>query len=265
MIDRLEDNVELLVLTLLRLRDLRHVQLLAGELLPEFVQHLAVVHVLLQLLDDDALLGQLVVDPVDKNALQLDHLGLVDGLRIDDGALLVLACKDFKDNFGLCGSRCRCKCTYAGRSPRAGYHTGWAIRASRWRTCPPPGLSSLQEGANNRGSEGGRLTTMTTQGRTTHTHTHDRIQLFVCLCASPVTQCSDLAAHPHICSQKRSRNVHRGVSGSLFGHIPVAGGTTVTLGQTHRPCRPGIEPFWALEEQQRSTNLRGCRVCVPGC
>jgi len=58
------------------------------------VKHLAIVHVLVQLLDDDSLLGQLVVDPVDKDALQLDHLGFIDGLRIDDGALFVLACGD---------------------------------------------------------------------------------------------------------------------------------------------------------------------------
>lgn len=90
MVDRFQHNAEFLVLTLLGLCHLGHVQLFAGQLLPELVQHLAIVHVLFQLLDNDALLGKLIVDPIDENLLQLQHLRIVVRLRINNGALFML-------------------------------------------------------------------------------------------------------------------------------------------------------------------------------
>lgn len=91
MVNSLQNNIQLLELSLLRLCDFWNVQFLTRELLPQLMQHLAVVHVFVQLLDNDALLSQLVVDPFDKNALQFHHHGIVDGLRVNDGALFMFA------------------------------------------------------------------------------------------------------------------------------------------------------------------------------
>lgn len=91
MIDGFQYNVEFLVLSLLGLCHLGHVQFLARQLFPELVQYLAIVHVLVQLLHDDTLLSELIVNPIDKYPLQLNHLRIIYRLWVDNGTLFVLS------------------------------------------------------------------------------------------------------------------------------------------------------------------------------
>ena len=67
-----------------------HLQLLPGELLHEHLQHLPVEEVLLDVLHDDAVGGDLVVDPVQQDADELPQLGALVGAGLDHGTLLVL-------------------------------------------------------------------------------------------------------------------------------------------------------------------------------
>lgn len=90
MIDSVQHDRQLLALAFLRLRHLQHVQLVPCQLLPELVQHLTVVQVLLDVRHDDSLLDQLVVDPVDDGLEQVANIRQVQAHRLDDRALLVV-------------------------------------------------------------------------------------------------------------------------------------------------------------------------------
>lgn len=84
-------NVEFLVLSLLGLCHLGHIQFLARQLFPQLVQYLTIVHVLVQLLYNNALISELIVNPIDKYPLQLNNLRIVYRLWVDNGTLLVLS------------------------------------------------------------------------------------------------------------------------------------------------------------------------------
>lgn len=90
MINSIQDNGQLLSLALLGLRHLEHIQLVARQLLPQLVQHLAVIQVLFDVRHDDSLLDQLVVDPVDDGLEEIAHIWKVQALRLDDRALFVV-------------------------------------------------------------------------------------------------------------------------------------------------------------------------------
>jgi len=79
------------VLSLFRLCHLGHVQLFASQLLPELVQHLAIVHILIQLLYYNTLLRQLIVNPVDQYPLQFLDLRITKRSWINYSTLLMLA------------------------------------------------------------------------------------------------------------------------------------------------------------------------------
>ena len=85
-----QNNSQLVPLAILGLRHLRDLQQLSGQLLQQLLQDLAVVHVLLDVLDDDPELLELVVDPVDQHSDQLLELAAFHGLGLDHGSLLVL-------------------------------------------------------------------------------------------------------------------------------------------------------------------------------
>lgn len=99
MIDCIQNDGQLLTLTLLRLRHLQHVQFAIGEFFPQFVQHLSVVHVVLQMFDNDALFGQFIVHPVDENLLQFDDFRIGQRGGLDYGTLLFVTCAPEKDKF----------------------------------------------------------------------------------------------------------------------------------------------------------------------
>lgn len=63
MVDCIQHDCQFLPLALFWLSHLEYVQDVARQLFPQLVQHLTIVQILFDVVDDDALLDELVVDP----------------------------------------------------------------------------------------------------------------------------------------------------------------------------------------------------------
>lgn len=60
------------------------------------MQHLAVEQIVLDVLDDDSLIGQLIVDPIDQGVQQFLDLWFFQRLGLDDGTFLIITWREIK-------------------------------------------------------------------------------------------------------------------------------------------------------------------------
>lgn len=90
MIDSIQYNSEFLTLPFFRLSHFEDIQFVACQLLPQLVQNLPIIHILLNIGHDDSLFHELVIDPVGESLEQIANIWHVEALRLNDGALLVV-------------------------------------------------------------------------------------------------------------------------------------------------------------------------------